>query len=66
MEVLTRRRPKRNAASYTSDDNEDETEATEQEEAANVETNHEDEISPVEDSQPTLEENSSRHLPMMI
>ena len=42
LEVLTRRRSKRKADSDTSDDNEDETEAIEQDEA-NVDTNREDE-----------------------
>ena len=53
MEVVTRRRSKRNAVPDNSHDNEDdETEVTEQQEEANVDTIHEDEASPYEESQP--------------
>ena len=60
MEVVTRRRSKRNAVPDNSHDNEDdETEVTEQQEEANVDTIHEDEASPSEESQPAQEENVS-------
>ena len=59
LQVLTRRRSKRNSPSGAGNDNIDETGSIEQE-IGNAETNPEDETSPAEDSLPTPEDITSQ------